>query len=184
MKLKPQNKRDQQSQNGNSQRQERKSQLQIETDPTMPKLVHQQRSEKKITDERKRKNDSSKNATGKMKKVDESFLVFLKEQQKEFIESENKRWDEEKVREDNLRREERDHEMRLFSMFADILKGQTSDNNLLQQTTRNTTTNVPHTPSKSDSANYSSCSLQPCSPTRNQGSSSMSFLRMLNDEYY
>ncbi|XP_052103077.1 zinc finger and SCAN domain-containing protein 20-like [Mytilus californianus] len=65
-------------------------------------------------------------ASGKIRKSNESLMAMLKEQQKEFLSNESKRWEEEKAREEKMRKEDKEHELKLFSMFATILKGQPS----------------------------------------------------------
>lgn len=63
-------------------------------------------------------------ASGKIRKSDESLMAMLKEQQNEFLSNESKRWEEEKAREERMRKEDKEHELKLFSMFATIIKGQ------------------------------------------------------------
>lgn len=124
-------------------------------------------------------------------------MAMLKEQQNEFLSNESKRWEEEKAREERMRKEDKEHELKLFSMFATIIKGQPSS-----QITSGHASSVSSFPSSSfqdstfqasslHSASTSSTSSTYHRPTSNvnhasflpeASCSNMSFLRMLNNE--
>ncbi|XP_071137540.1 myosin-M heavy chain-like [Mytilus edulis] len=176
---------------------------QIEKDASLPQMTHISRAERKKTDERKRKDQNDpecrkkQGTSGKIRKSDESLMAMLKEQQNEFLSNESKRWEEEKAREERMRKEDKEHELKLFSMFATIIKGQPSS-----QITSGHASSVSSFPSSSfqdstfqasplHSASTSSTSSTYHRPTSNvnhasflpeASCSNMSFLRMLNNE--